>query len=86
MLPPLHLGTDQPVGTEAMAPLFFHGSIDEALRCRGSGSLKCIACNLYGHFYMAAYQAYFSGQLERHEFTEEMLQRNMQALSELPTV
>jgi len=35
---------------------------------------------------MAAYQAYFAGQLERHEFTEERLQRNMQALSELPTV
>tara|TARA_Y100001934_G_scaffold29360_1_gene32190 strand:- start:1944 stop:2051 length:108 start_codon:yes stop_codon:yes gene_type:complete len=35
---------------------------------------------------MAAYQSCFAGQLERHEFTDEMLQENIQALSELPTV
>ena len=64
------------------------GAIDEALRCKESGESKCIAFNLcgHGHFDMAAYQAYFAGQLERHEFTDEMLRENMQALSELPTV
>ena len=127
MLPPLHPGTGEPVGPEALAPLFpmaiiqqevsqerwieipdagvgfartwaivpapeanhvVKGAIDEALRCEESGESKCIAVNLcgHGHFDMAAYQAYFAGQLERHEFTDEMLRENMQALSELPTV
>jgi tryptophan synthase beta chain len=64
------------------------GAIDEALRCKESGESKSIAFNLcgHGHFDMAAYQAYFAGQLEQHEFTEEMLQENMQALGDLPTV
>ncbi len=64
------------------------GAIDEALRCRESGESKSIAFNLcgHGHFDMAAYQAYFAGQLQQHEFTDEMLQENMQALAELPTL
>jgi|TARA_B110000495_G_C22718137_1_gene421997 hypothetical protein len=35
---------------------------------------------------MAAYQAYFAGELEQHEFTDAMLEQNMQALSGQPTI
>ena len=64
------------------------GAVDEALRCKESGESKSIAFNLsgHGHFDMAAYQAYFAGELERHEFTDEMLQHNMQGLAGLPTI
>jgi len=64
------------------------GAVDEALRCKESGESKCIAFNLcgHGHFDMAAYQAYFAGDLKQHEFTDEMLQQNMQALAGQPTI
>ncbi len=64
------------------------GAIVEALKCRESGDSKVIAFNLcgHGHFDMSAYQAYFDGQLQRHEFTDAMLQDNMKELAELPTL
>jgi len=34
---------------------------------------------------MGAYDAYFSGQLGEHYFTEDMLKENMKALEGLPT-
>lgn len=64
------------------------GAVDEALRCKESGEEKVIAFNLcgHGHFDMGAYQAYFSGQLQRHEFTAEMLKENMTQLAGMPTL
>ncbi|MBM3277573.1 MAG: TrpB-like pyridoxal phosphate-dependent enzyme [Candidatus Handelsmanbacteria bacterium] len=64
------------------------GAIDEALRCRESGEEKVIAFNLcgHGHFDMGAYQAYFAGQLQQHEFTDQMLEENMKQLAGMPTL
>ena len=64
------------------------GAVDEALKCKESGEEKVIAFNLcgHGHFDMSAYEAYFSGQLEKHEFTDAMLAENMKALEGLPTL
>ena len=64
------------------------GAVREALLCKESGEEKVIAFNLcgHGHFDMSAYQAFFAGELERHEFTDEMLRENMEALAELPTL
>ena len=64
------------------------GAVDEALRCKESGEEKVIAFNLcgHGHFDMGAYQAYFAGQLQRHEFTAEMLKENMGRLAGMPTL
>lgn len=62
--------------------------MDEALRCKESGEEKVIAFNLcgHGHFDMGAYRAYFAGQLQRHEFTAEMLKENMGQLAGMPTL
>jgi tryptophan synthase beta chain len=64
------------------------GVVDEARRCRESGEEKVIAFNLsgHGHFDMGAYQAYFAGQLQPHEFTGEMLRENMAQLAGMPTL
>ena len=64
------------------------GVVDEALACKESGEEKVIAfnCSGHGHFDMSAYEAYFSGQLEKHEFTDAMLAENMKALEGLPTL
>jgi len=64
------------------------GAIDEALGCRESGEARIIAFNLcgHGHFDMAAYQAYFAGELEQHEFTGAMVRENLERLSDLPRV
>ena len=63
-------------------------AVDEAIRCRETGEEQVIAFNLcgHGHFDMAAYAAYFAGDLEKHEFTGQMLDENMKELSELPTM
>jgi tryptophan synthase beta chain len=62
------------------------GAVNEALKCKESGEEKVILfnCSGHGHFDMGAYQDYFAGQLEQHEFTQEMLDRNMQALAGFP--
>ncbi len=62
------------------------GVINEALKCRESGEEKVIVFNCSGHgnFDMTAYQAYFSGQLEEHHFSEDQITQNMQALEGFP--
>ncbi len=60
-------------------------AIDEALRCKESGEEKTILFTLsgHGHFDMASYDKYFSGELEDFDYPEEALQ---QALDNLPDV
>jgi len=61
------------------------GAIDEALKCKESGEKKVIAFNLsgHGHFDMAAYDAYFAGDLEDYEYPTEAVEK---ALSGLPQI
>ena len=58
-------------------------AIDEALRCKDQGEARTILFNLsgHGHFDMAAYDAYRSGQLEDVRDPGEAIAR---ALAELP--
>ncbi|NOX61595.1 MAG: TrpB-like pyridoxal phosphate-dependent enzyme [Chloroflexi bacterium] len=60
-------------------------AIDEALKCKETGEEKVIVFNVsgHGHFDMAAYEAYFSGQLEDYEYSEEEIQK---ALASLPQI
>ncbi|UCE88081.1 MAG: TrpB-like pyridoxal phosphate-dependent enzyme, partial [Pseudomonadota bacterium] len=59
--------------------------IDEALQCRETGEPKTLFFNLsgHGHFDMAAYDKYFSGELEDFEYPENAIQ---DALAHLPDV
>jgi tryptophan synthase beta chain len=59
--------------------------IDEALRCKGTGEPKTLFFNLsgHGHFDMAAYDKYFSGELEDYEYPDAAIR---QALDHLPKV
>ena len=59
--------------------------IDEALRCKASGKSKTLFFNLsgHGHFDMASYDKYFSGELEDYEYTEAAIH---EALDHLPKV
>ena len=59
--------------------------IDEALRCKETGEPKVLFFNLsgHGHFDMAAYDKYFSGELEDFEYPEEAIE---EALHHLPKV
>ena len=61
------------------------GAIVEALRCKAEGKREVILFNLcgHGHFDMAAYSAYFAGQLTDQSYSEEEL---AMALSGLPSV
>lgn len=70
------------------APESCHGiraCIDEALRCKQSGEAKVLFFNLsgHGHFDMASYDKYFSGQLEDYAYPEEAI---VAALARLPKV
>lgn len=58
-------------------------AIDEALLCKESGEKKVIAFNLsgHGHFDMAAYQAYFNGELEDYDYPVDAV---AEAMSHLP--
>ncbi len=58
-------------------------AVDAALRCKETGEAKTILFNLSGHgnFDMAAYDAYFAGQLEDYEYPEAKVQ---EALADLP--
>ncbi len=60
-------------------------AIDEAIKCKESGESKTIFFNLsgHGHFDMAAYDSYFSGELEDYEYPEQAIQ---DALNHLPKV
>lgn len=60
-------------------------TIDEALRCKESGEPKVLFFNLsgHGHFDMASYDKYFSGELEDFEYPEKAIE---DALAHLPKV
>ncbi|HYQ73409.1 MAG TPA: TrpB-like pyridoxal phosphate-dependent enzyme [Gammaproteobacteria bacterium] len=59
--------------------------IDEAMKCRESGEPKTLFFNLsgHGHFDMAAYDSYFSGELVDSEYPKAEIDR---ALAHLPQV
>ena len=59
--------------------------IDDALACKESGEAKTLFFNLsgHGHFDMAAYDKYFSGELEDFEYPEQAI---AEALDHLPKV
>ncbi|TVT47012.1 MAG: TrpB-like pyridoxal phosphate-dependent enzyme [Denitromonas halophila] len=70
------------------APESCHGiraAIDEALVCKETGEPKVILFNLtgHGHFDMASYDRYFSGQLENYEYPAEAVAAS---LAHLPKV
>ena len=60
-------------------------AIDEALKCKESGEAKTIliAHSGHGHFDMAAYEQYLTGQLSDYEYPEAMVK---EALAHLPKV
>ncbi len=59
--------------------------IDEALKCKETGEEKCIviAYSGHGHFDLAAYDAYLSGEIEDYQLPQEEIDR---ALAELPEI
>lgn len=70
------------------APETAHGikaAVDEALMCKESGESKTILINLtgHGHFDLAAYDAYHSGELEDYEYPDEKIK---EALTHLPQI
>jgi tryptophan synthase beta chain len=50
-------------------------TINEALKCKETGEQKTILFNLSGHGFvdMAAYDSYFSGEMQNYSVTEEEL-------------
>lgn len=56
--------------------------IDEALHCKKTGESKTLLFNLsgHGHFDMAAYDKYFSGELEDYDYPEQAIKESMQNL------
>ncbi|MCL2524337.1 MAG: TrpB-like pyridoxal phosphate-dependent enzyme [Betaproteobacteria bacterium] len=60
-------------------------AIDEALRCKATGEAKTILFCLtgHGHFDMASYDRYFSGQLEDYDYPAEAI---AESLKHLPQV
>jgi tryptophan synthase beta chain len=61
------------------------GAIDEALRCKKTGEAKTILFVLCGHGYfdMAAYDEYFSGNLQPYEYPAQKVEESMQKLHKL---
>ena len=60
-------------------------AIDEALACKKTGEAKTMLFNLsgHGHFDMASYDKYFSGQLEDYDYPEAAV---AEAMKRLPKV
>lgn len=60
-------------------------AIDEAIKCRETGEGKCIviAFSGHGHFDLAAYDDYLSGQLKDYEYPEEKIK---EALEKIPKI
>jgi tryptophan synthase beta chain len=60
-------------------------ALDEALACKESGEEKVIAFNLsgHGHFDMAAYDAYFKGELEDYEYPDAEIDAAMASLPDV---
>ena len=61
-------------------------SVDEALAAREEGRARVILFCLsgHGHFDLAAYDAYLSGELEDPEFSEEDMEEALARLPEAP--
>jgi tryptophan synthase beta chain len=61
------------------------GVIDEALRCKKTGEAKTILFVLCGHGYfdMAAYDEYFSGNLQPYEYPAQKVEESMKKLHNL---
>ena len=58
------------------------GAVREARKCKEEGVSRTILFNLcgHGHFDMAAYEAYFAGKLEKHELTQDEIDRSIAEL------
>ena len=76
-LPPLHPGTLEPIGPEALAPLFPMELIKQ------EGVSRTILINLCGHgnFDMKAYQDYFAGNIVKHELTQKEIEASIAKLN-----
>lgn len=63
-------------------------AIDEALDAKAKGEKRVILFNLsgHGHFDMAAYENYMSGQLEDYEYPAEAIQAAMESLPNVPVL
>ena len=61
-------------------------TIEEAIKCRESGEAKVIIFNYSGHGLMdlAGYDAYMSGKLADYVMPDEEVQKNLQALKNMP--
>ena len=61
-------------------------AIDEALKCKETGEEKCIviAYSGHGHFDMASYDAYLTGNLIDYELPQEMIDEAMKSVPEVP--
>ena len=61
------------------------GAIDEALLAKEEGKEKTILFNLsgHGHVDMAAYDAFFAGQLDNYEYPSEAIEESLNALPEV---
>jgi len=61
-------------------------TMDEALTCKESGEAKTIVFNNsgHGHFDLASYERYLSGQLEDYAYPEEMIQEALKNLPKVP--
>jgi tryptophan synthase beta chain len=62
-----------------------HAAIEEALRCKETGKAKTILFTLsgHGHFDMASYDKYLSGELTDQDYPEEALQAALQNLPKI---
>lgn len=60
-------------------------AIDEAMKCKETGESKTIFFNLsgHGHFDMASYDKYFSGELEDYEYPQEAIDKALHNLPKL---
>ena len=60
-------------------------TIDEALDAKAKGEKRVILFNLsgHGHFDLAAYETYLSGQLEDYEYPAEAVQASLAKLPEV---
>ncbi len=60
-------------------------TVDEALKCKETGEEKCIviAYSGHGHFDMAAYEAYLTGELEDYELPQEQIDEAMKSVPEV---
>jgi tryptophan synthase beta chain len=58
------------------------GGLDEALKAKEEGKERTILFNLsgHGHVDMAAYDAYFAGQLEDFEYPAEKVKESLKHL------